>query len=43
MKEFYSENLNPKNSTIQQLLMFSKSLKIVKSIVIDEKIVLNLN
>ncbi|STD59137.1 Uncharacterised protein [Empedobacter falsenii] len=43
MIEFYSEKFEPKQSTIEKLLMFSKSISALKLNNVKEIIILNLN
>lgn len=43
MIEFYSESFEPKQATVNKLLMFSKSIKTVKSEILKEKLIINLN
>jgi hypothetical protein len=37
---FTGEKLTPKNSTIQNILNFSKTLSVIRSGILDEKIIL---
>ncbi|WP_313373920.1 hypothetical protein [Chishuiella sp.] len=43
MIEVYSEKLEPKQSTIEKLLLFSKSISTVKSEELKTKLIINLN
>jgi len=43
MVNYYSENLEPKQSTVQQLLMFSKAVKSIQSNILNNQIVFHLN
>lgn len=43
MIKFYTEKLEPKKSTVNRLLMFSKSISAIKSEKLDDKFIINLN
>ena len=43
MIEFYSEKFEPKQSTIEKLLMISKSISALKLNSVKQTIILNLN
>ncbi len=43
MIEFYSESFEPKQATVNRLIMFSKSITSVKSEILKEILIINLN
>ncbi len=43
MIEFYSENLQPQQFTIDKILYFSKSVRFIKSTLLHEDFIINMN
>ncbi len=43
MIEFYSEDLQPQQYTIDKILFFSKSVRFIKSTILHEDFIINMN
>ena len=43
MNKFYSKNLELKQSTVNKLLQFSQSISAIKTNLLQEKIIVNMN
>ena len=43
MIEFYSEDLQPQQYTIDKILFFSKSVRFIKSTILHEDFIININ